>query len=84
MFPWYVTVNRDLFYLFIIDNNYCVMRKYVVSIHPLTDTTIFGGSCQSNRILFEDAAAFFCGNSADNFYIADNSKHRLIYFGQSQ
>jgi hypothetical protein len=69
--------DGPLLNLFVIDGDYCIMTRYHNG--SLTDTVVFGGTCGASLTLFGGSASF-CMDSAGNFYIADNSNHRIIFW----
>ena len=69
--------DSSLLNLFIIDDGNCLMTRYHNGSR--TDTTVFGNTCGTNLTQFAGSASF-CMDSAGNFYIADNSNHRVMFW----
>ena len=69
--------DSSLLNLFVIDSDYCLMTRYRNG--SLTDTIVFGSTCGASMTQLGGAASF-CMDSAGNFYIADNSNHRIMFW----
>ena len=69
--------DAPLLNLFVIDIDLCRMRRYHNG--SLAFTTVFGGSCGANLNQFGIVSSFYM-DSVGNFYVADNTNHRLMFW----
>ncbi|CAF1350480.1 unnamed protein product [Adineta steineri] len=72
-----VVYDTSLLNLFVLDALNCLMTRYHNG--SLTTQTVFGSTCGSNLTQFAGFASF-CMDSAGNFYIADMSNHRIMFW----
>ena len=68
--------SSSLSNLFIIDGYNCRMLRYSNGL--LTETVLFG-TCGVNLTQFGDSASF-CRDSMSNFYVADTSNNRIMFW----
>ena len=61
--------------LFVIESSFCRIRRYYNG--SLAKTIVFGSTCGTDLTQFQDGASFYM-DSLDNFYIADNTNHRIM------
>ena len=74
--------DGPLLNLLVIDSVRCLMTGYHNG--SLAYTTVFGtSSCGSSLSQF-DSAASFCMDSMGNFYVADNSNHRIMFWAANR
>jgi hypothetical protein len=80
--PWLAArkalFDRLLLNLFVIDSTYCYIRQYYNG--SLTNSPAFNSTCGTDLTQFGRAASF-CMDSIGNFYIADSSNHRIMFWG---
>ena len=79
--PWLMSrrarFDGPLLNLFVIDIDSCRIRRYHNG--SLTFITVLGDPCGSALTQLGGSASF-CMDSAGNFYVADNSNHRLMFW----
>ena len=63
--------------LYVIDSDFCLMTRYYNGSR--NDSVVFGSTCGSNLTQINDAASF-CMDKSGNFYVADNSNHRIVFW----
>ena len=69
--------DASLVNLFVIDSGFCLMTRYYNG--SLVPSTVFGYACGKNLTQFNGAASFWM-DSAGNFYVADNTNHRVMFW----
>lgn len=69
--------DESLVNLFVIDSVFCYIRRYYNG--PLTFNKVFNSTCGTDLTQFGEAASFRM-DSLGNFYIADYSNHRIMFW----
>ena len=78
MTPIKAIYDRFRLNLFVMDGTYCYIRQYYNG--SLTNNSAVNSTCGTDLTQL-GVEASFCMDSMGNFYIADNSNHRIMFWG---